>query len=117
MDKRGIVRYEVWQLDGCKDDEDWGVGQHRFYLGELNVPMADDGRPSEASILKALKKTEVCSPFGERYHALTTRNRKVIYIDTCADNSAYAHIAWANDFEFVVGVKGREPAYGLERIT
>ena len=103
------IAFEIYQLDCWESAEEQFVEQQRVYLGTVTVPRSFNSTISETDILEALKKAEVCSLFGEKYPALTTRNRKVVFIENCqADDS---------DFDYVIGtVRDHAVAYGLIRI-
>lgn len=104
MGKKYAV-FDLYEMEMWGNREDGWEENNRFHLGKLHVPMTSDGGVCETDILKAMRKKQIKSLFGGVCFALSTRNRRVVYIEDYSGDGTWYEIGT---------VKHRKPIYGLK---
>ena len=106
----GIRKYifNVYLLDMWGNEEDGYEENDRHYVGAIHVPAPSFEEVTEVGILKAMKKLEIRQLFGPTVRALTTRDRRKVYIE-----DLYGDGTW-----WEIGTKKeRRPVYGLKYVA
>ncbi len=100
-----IAMFDLFELEMWGNATDGWEENNRFNLGHLEVPCDDNGEFSKRDILKAMKQKDIKPLFGIPYKAISTIDKRVVFIEEVADG-------W-----YEIGlVRGREPVYGLRLI-
>ncbi len=101
------MTFEVFDLDMIPDGIGMWTENDRFPLGRITVPADDLYEVTDVMLLRALSEHKIGHAFGRDCFALTTTDRRRLYVE-----DLYADGSW-----FEVGLKkGREPIIGLKPI-
>ncbi len=107
MKERRYSDYDVYLLDMWGNKEDGYEENDRFLVGRVHIPAPSFAEVTEEGILKAMKKLELRDIVGRTRPALTTRNRRMVYIEDLNGSGLWWEIGDA---------KERRPIYGLKYV-
>lgn len=99
------AEFDVFELEMWGNKKDGWEQNNQFHLGVLSVPCLLDGSVTETDILKAMKKMEIRPVIGRPYKALSTRNRRKVYIEDQTFGDGYIYE--------IGDVKTGQPVYRL----
>lgn len=99
--------FNVYLLDIWGNEEDGYDKNKRILIGRIRIPAPTFEDVSEEGILRAMKNLEIVDPDGKKFHALPTRNRKIIYIEDPNGTGVWWEIG---------DTKTRKPIYGIKYV-